>query len=73
MFEPCYQHCYLRYGKKYTKECDLKCNYAKAVKESKNKDRIIKKLLDMLEEEKIELRAKALREMENILLDAMRR
>ena len=35
MFEPCYEHCYLRYGKQYTKECDDKCNYAKAVKEKK--------------------------------------
>lgn len=35
MFEPCYEHCYLRYGKQYTKECDDKCNYAKAVKENK--------------------------------------
>ena len=35
MFEPCYEHCYLRYGKQYTAECDNKCNYAKAVKENK--------------------------------------
>lgn len=35
MFEPCYEHCYLRYSKQYTKECDDKCNYAKAVKEKK--------------------------------------
>lgn len=35
MLEPCYEHCYLRYGKQYTTECDDKCNYAKAVKEKK--------------------------------------
>lgn len=35
MFEPCYEHCYLRYGKQYTAECDDECNYAKAVKENK--------------------------------------
>ena len=32
MFEPCYEHCYLRYGMEYTTECDNKCNYAKAMK-----------------------------------------
>lgn len=35
MFEPCYEHCYLRYGKQYTKECDNECNYAKVVRENK--------------------------------------
>lgn len=35
MFKPCYEHCYLRYGKQYTKECDDKCHYAKAIKENK--------------------------------------
>ena len=32
MFEPCFEHCYLRYGKQYTKECDNNCNYAKTIK-----------------------------------------
>ena len=31
LFNPCYEHCFLRYGKEYSPECDLKCEYAKAV------------------------------------------
>ena len=33
MFEPCFEHCYIRFGKQYTPDCDDKCAYAKAVKE----------------------------------------
>ena len=33
MFEPCFEHCYLRFGKQYTPDCDDKCEYAKTVKE----------------------------------------
>ena len=33
MFEPCYKHCYLRFGKQYTSDCDDKCAYAKVIKE----------------------------------------
>lgn len=35
MFNPCYEHCYLRFGKQYTPDCDDKCDYAKTVKENK--------------------------------------
>lgn len=33
MFEPCFEHCHIRFGKQYTPDCDDKCAYAKAVKE----------------------------------------
>ena len=44
MFNPCVEHCFNRYGKQYSSECDENCDYAKAVKEKKmleekNKDR----------------------------------
>lgn len=32
MFNPCVDHCYLKYGKQYNSECDEKCEYAKALK-----------------------------------------
>lgn len=32
---PCVDHCYLRFGKQYTPDCDDKCAYAKAEKELK--------------------------------------
>lgn len=35
MFNPCRDHCYFRYGKQYTPECDSTCEYAKVVKENK--------------------------------------
>ena len=63
MFVPCHEHCYLRYGKQYTKECDINCDYAKAVKESKKKDEVIEYLLDMLEEEHMSMRAVAVKEI----------
>ena len=47
MFEPCYEHCYLKYGKEYTKECDDKCMYAKAVKNNMCKDERIDTALDL--------------------------
>lgn len=57
MFEPCFDHCYIRYNKQYTKECDDNCNYAKVVKENKCKDEIIEFLLDALEDEHMGMRA----------------
>ena len=57
MFVPCRDHCYLRYGRQYTKECDVNCDYAKAVKESNLKDKIIDSLLDVLEAGHIGMRA----------------
>lgn len=35
MFNPCFEHCYNRYGKQYSSECDEKCEFAKMVKEKK--------------------------------------
>ena len=35
MFVPCRDHCYLRYGKQYTEECDTNCDYAKVCLENK--------------------------------------
>lgn len=35
MFNPCMEHCFIRYGKQYTSECDNVCDYAKAVKDKK--------------------------------------
>ncbi len=35
IFNPCYEHCYLKYGKQYTTDCDDKCDYAKVIKEKK--------------------------------------
>lgn len=63
MFVPCRDHCYLRYGGQYTKECDTNCDYAKAVKECSQKEKIIEFLLDMLEEEHIGMRAIAVSEV----------
>lgn len=34
MFNPCIDHCYLRYGKQYTSDCDDQCEYAKLAKEN---------------------------------------
>lgn len=36
IFVPCRDHCYIRYGKQYTKECNTTCDYAKVC--LKNKD-----------------------------------
>ena len=44
MFEPCFEHCFLRFGKQYTPDCDDKCAYAKAVKERDNAVELIKYL-----------------------------
>ena len=65
MFVPCHDHCYLKYGKQYTEECDTTCDYAKAVKESEYKDEIIEYLLDMLEEEHMGMRNVAVVEVKN--------
>lgn len=32
MFNPCVEHCYVRYGKQYSPECDNECVYAKATR-----------------------------------------
>lgn len=58
MLNPCYDHCYLKYGKQYTKECDTICDYAIQTK-------VIGYLLDMLEEEHMGMRSIAIREVNN--------
>lgn len=35
LFNPCIGHCFIRYGKQYSKDCDAKCDYAKIAKELK--------------------------------------
>ena len=35
MFNPCYEHCFLKYGRQYSKDCDNKCEYAKVIVENK--------------------------------------
>lgn len=49
MFEPCYEHCLLRYGKGYTKECDEKCSYAKVALEKRKLEENIAKILDYVQ------------------------
>lgn len=66
MFNPCFEHCYLRYNKQYTKECDNTCAYAKAVLESKNKDKVIGYLLDMLEYEHMGAAARTVEEVKDL-------
>ena len=44
MFDPCYEHCYLRWRKEYTKECDNTCNYARLYLENKK----LKEIFDEL-------------------------
>lgn len=65
MLEPCFELCYLRYNKEYTKECDNNCMYAKACKENRYKDEIIEYLLDMLEEEHMGMKASAIEEIKD--------
>jgi hypothetical protein len=65
MFEPCYEHCYLRYGVQYTEECDTNCNYAKVIKESNKKDEIIEFLLGVFEQEHLGLRGLIALEVKN--------
>lgn len=51
MFNPCVEHCYLKYGKQYSPDCDDKCEYAKVVNEKKlleeEMDRPIKTLAEL--------------------------
>lgn len=35
VFVPCYEHCYIRFGKQYSKECDSSCDYARVILENK--------------------------------------
>lgn len=64
-FIPCRDHCYLRYGRQYTEECDTTCDYARVCLENNKKDRVIEFLLDMLEEEHMGMRASAIEEVKD--------
>lgn len=49
MFNPCIEHCYNRYGKQYSSDCDDKCEYAKMANEYnllKNRDEQRKKIFE---------------------------
>ena len=35
MFNPCYEYCFLKYEKQYSRDCDDKCDYGKAIAENK--------------------------------------
>lgn len=50
MFNPCVEHCFNRYGKQYSSECDEYCDYAKAVKEKKMLEEKNKERENVLEE-----------------------
>jgi hypothetical protein len=59
MFEPCIEHCYLRFGKQFEPACYETCNYAKACKERDKAVEFIKYLdknysCYMTEDEKFE-------------------
>lgn len=32
MFNPCLEHCYQKYDKQYSSDCDNNCEFAKAIK-----------------------------------------
>ena len=55
----------MRYGRQYTKECDINCEYAKAVKEGLRKDEIIEHLLSIIEEMNAGMRNVAAQEVKN--------
>lgn len=50
MFNPCEEHCYFRYGKQYTEDCDTKCDYARVAKENRNEQLTVQELKDMVAE-----------------------
>lgn len=48
MFNPCYEHCYLRSGKSYNEECDTTCEFAKAVADKKKLVEKLSKIYDFV-------------------------
>ena len=50
MFNPCIEHCYNRYGKQYSSDCDTKCEYAKVVSEKKLLEEEMDRPIKTLEE-----------------------
>jgi hypothetical protein len=46
MFNPCIEHCYARYGKQYSEECDSTCAYAKSAKEKITNKKLNDKYLE---------------------------
>lgn len=49
MLNPCYELCFLRFGKQYTSDCDDKCEFAKVSKEKKKLEEEQKLLLDAMD------------------------
>ena len=45
MFVPCFESCYLKYGKQYSEECNDSCDYAKAVLEKNELEKVLKAVL----------------------------
>ena len=48
MFNPCYEHCYLRWGKQYAKKCDDNCVFAKVCLENRELKGFLDKLFNEL-------------------------
>ena len=48
MFNPCYEYCYLRFGKQYTEDCNNTCEYAKQVNEKNKLEEQLKSLTEEL-------------------------
>lgn len=49
MFNPCFEHCYQRFGKQYTSDCDDKCEFAKVAKEKRKIEEEQKLLLEEMD------------------------
>lgn len=49
MFNPCFDYCYLKFGKQYTQDCDGKCVFAKVSKEKKKLEEERKLLLEEMD------------------------
>lgn len=50
MFNPCYEHCYLKYGKSYDEKCDTTCEYAKVAAENKKLTAKLGKIYDFVKD-----------------------
>ena len=46
MLNPCYEYCYLRFGKQYTEDCNNTCEYAKQVNEKNKLEEQLKSLTE---------------------------
>jgi len=46
MFNPCVEHCYIKYGKLYSQECNTECEYAKAIKDKQELELVAEREAD---------------------------